>query len=66
MDYPKPTKEENLQGCTKPVVWYAVLPHHEATSILHGASTFGEACEMLYQFRHQGFEEAYILLTIRL
>lgn len=58
--------QENPQGYAKPSVWYAVLPHHEATLLSNGASTFGEACEMLYQLRAQGFEEAYILLTIRL
>lgn len=62
----KTKSESQKQNYQKPMVWYAIMPDHETTSLLQGASTFGEACEMLYQFRAQGFDDAYILLTMRI
>lgn len=53
-------------GYPKPLVWFAVLKHHEDTSFKEGAPTFGEACKILYQRKAQGYDEAYILLTIRI
>ena len=53
-------------GYTKPIVWFAVMPEATTTSLKLGASTFAEACEILFKLQAKGYKDAHVLLTMRI
>ena len=58
--------EKNKPAYPKPLVWFAVIPDALCTSLKLGASTFAEACEILFRLQAKGHKDAHILLTIRI
>ena len=53
-------------GYTKSIIWFAVMPEAESTSLKLGASSFAEACEILFKLQAEGYEDAHILMTARI
>lgn len=56
----------NKAGYPLPIVWFAVMPYPQCTTLKNGAGTFAEACELLFRLQAEGFKDAHILLTIRI
>jgi hypothetical protein len=59
-------KKETESAYPLPVVWFAVMPEAESTSLKLGASSFAEACEILFKLQAKGYKDAHILMTARI
>ena len=66
MHFSYPNKDKNANGYAKPLVWVAVMPEAESTSLKLGASSFAEACEILFKLQAKGYKDAHILMTARI